>query len=568
MNNEWVRKYDEQSGYHYYLNKTTGESKWDESEYETINKQTINKQNDYGLSQIELMINDSYSLFSQPSMSLKNEMENEKYKETEKSSMTKSDQISLMYCLDTKSDIMRNIQREHKTKTEQHNKHFGFLDPLAPKTETISMPKQESVSKSKAMETVKDINYNMLKEIQKEKDKQEIENDELIANLLYNFDPYHEKKEQSDQPSNPPIPPKKPEYNFHETMYNEPLIQTDNLYEKDNTVTELIDCLIGFDKSKHHIFKQPSPSKQTKPRRPLPPPSYPPPERPSILNNPKSFFYLKPPKNPPNIMHSTTTPVKPNESPPQLPYKAKLLKDELQRHRENLQTLKKISEDINKEMYKSFKKEYSLVLDSPGSTSSMTASPASSSSASEAISETTSEATSAYASSSIYDGMDIHSPSHKQIICKKIVKSDSEIPIDPEGVIRQHGFLIGYLYIRVTTKRIMKKWSKRYFTLKDGILKLWKDKDYSTYKKSEREINLVNYERKVVDKNNSTKNLDKYILTDIKLHNKNFNMSYFDIIERSGDIKVSSNKIIMTIGSKNPNALKLLKDDMNVLIKF
>ena len=52
------------------------------------------------------------------------------------------------------------------------------------------------------------------------------------------------------------------------------------------------------------------------------------------------------------------------------------------------------------------------------------------------------------------------------------------------------------------------------------------------------------------------------------MHNKNFNMSYFDIIERSSDIKVSSNKTIMTIGSKNPNALKLLKDDMNVLIKF
>ena len=76
--------------------------------------------------------------------------------------------------------------------------------------------------------------------------------------------------------------------------------------------------------------------------------------------------------------------------------------------------------------------------------------------------------------------------------------------------------LIGYLYIRVTTSLIMKKWSKRYFTLKDGIIKLWKYKEHSSHKKAEREINLVNYERKVVDKNNSTKNLDKYILTDIK----------------------------------------------------
>ena len=123
-------------------------------------------------------------------------------------------------------------------------------------------------------------------------------------------------------------------------------------------------------------------------------------------------------------------------------------------------------------MYKSLQKEYSLMLDSPGSTSSMTASPVSSSSASEAISETTSEATSAYASSSsIYDGMDIHSPSHKQIMCKKIVKSDSEIPIDEEGIIRHHGFLIGYLYIRVTTKRIMKKWSKKIFHVKRWYIK-------------------------------------------------------------------------------------------------
>ena len=42
MNNEWIRKYDEQSGYHYYLNETTGESKWDESEYETFNNQSLN----------------------------------------------------------------------------------------------------------------------------------------------------------------------------------------------------------------------------------------------------------------------------------------------------------------------------------------------------------------------------------------------------------------------------------------------------------------------------------------------------------------------------------------------
>ena len=40
------------------------------------------------------MIND-YSLFNQPSTSSKNEMKNEKYKKNEKSSMTKSDQISL-----------------------------------------------------------------------------------------------------------------------------------------------------------------------------------------------------------------------------------------------------------------------------------------------------------------------------------------------------------------------------------------------------------------------------------------------------------------------------------------
>ena len=503
MNNEWIRKYDEQSGYHYYLNETTGESKWDESEYETFNNQSFNNKpfnnnpnnnkDDYGLSQIELMINDSYSLFSQPSTSSKNEMKNEKYKKNEKSSMTKSDQISLMYCMDTESDIMRNIQKEYQTKTEKHNKHFGFLDPLAPKPESVStplqesvsIPLQESVSKPKVMEMTKDINYNMLKEIQKEKDKQEVENDELIANLLSTFDPYHEKKEEqpiqpSNQPSKQPYtqssdPSEKPEYKFHETMYYEPLIQTDDLYVKDTNTTDLIDNLVGIDKCKPHIFKQPSPPKQTKPRRPLARPSYPPPKRPPLINNPKSFFYLKPPKNPPNIMHSTPNPIKPTESPPKLPRKARLLKEELQRHRKNLQTLKKISEDINKEMYKSLQKEYSLMLDSPGSTSSMTASPVSSSSASEAISETTSEATSAYASSSsIYDGMDIHSPSHKQIMCKKIVKSDSEIPIDEEGIIRHHGFLIGYLYIRVTTKRIMKKWSKRYFTLKDGILKLWK----------------------------------------------------------------------------------------------
>jgi len=157
-------------------------------------------------------------------------------------------------------------------------------------------------------------------------------------------------------------------------------------------------------------------------------------------------------------------------------------------------------------------------------------------------------------------------------MCKKIVKSDTEIPINPEGIIRQHGFLMGYVYIRVTTKRIMKKWSKRFFTLKDGILKLWKEKDHSDYKKAEREINLVNYERKVIDKKDSTKNLDKYMLTDIKLYYKTIDMNYFDIIEISSDKttsgKTTSGKTTLTIGSKIPTALKSLREDMNVLIKF
>ena len=293
------------------------------------------------------MINDSYSLFSQPSTSSKNEMKNEKYKKNEKSSMTKSDQISLMYCMDTESDIMRNIQKEYQTKTEKHNKHFGFLDPLAPKPESVSTPLQESVSKPKVMEMTKDINYNMLKEIQKEKDKQEVENDELIANLLSTFDPYHEKKEeQPNQPSNQPStqpstqssgPPEKPEYKFHETMYYEPLIQTDDLYVKDTNTTDLIDNLVGIDNvnliflnNLLHLNKQNledhwlvhliSSSKR------LP-----------LINNPKSFFYLKPPKNPPNISHLTPNPIKPTESPPKLPRKARLLKEELQRHRKNLQ---------------------------------------------------------------------------------------------------------------------------------------------------------------------------------------------------------------------------------------
>ena len=151
------------------------------------------------------------------------------------------------------------------------------------------------------MEMTKDINYNMLKEIQKEKDKQEVENDELIANLLSTFDPYHEKKEEqpiqpSNQPSKQPYtqssdPSEKPEYKFHETMYYEPLIPTDDLYVKDTNTTDLIDNLVGIDKCKPHIFKQPSPPKQTKPRRPLARPSYPPPKRPPLINNPKSFLF-------------------------------------------------------------------------------------------------------------------------------------------------------------------------------------------------------------------------------------------------------------------------------------
>ena len=79
QNAQWIRKYDNSSGYHYYLNKITGESKWDETEYNTNHKP----------SQLELNIKETIKetikepMNEQTLSKTKNEIKNEMYKETE-----------------------------------------------------------------------------------------------------------------------------------------------------------------------------------------------------------------------------------------------------------------------------------------------------------------------------------------------------------------------------------------------------------------------------------------------------------------------------------------------------
>jgi hypothetical protein len=128
---------------------------------------------------------------------------------------------------------------------------------------------------------------------------------------------------------------------------------------------------------------------------------------------------------------------------------------------------------------------------------------------------------------------------------------------------RYYGYLRGYIYIRVTTKKFFKKWSRRYFTLRDGILRLWKNKEDSGVNKANQEINFIDINRVNREKERKT-NSEKFFFTDINLYPKEMNISFFVVKDRINDIL----KDIITIGSCNPQGLKLLRDEFTLLTKF
>ena len=47
----------------------------------------------------------------------------------------------------------------------------------------------------------------------------------------------------------------------------------------------------------------------------------------------------------------------------------------------------------------------------------------------------------------------------------------------PNKITRSDGYLIGFFKIEVVSKKFFKKWSERFFTLKEGILRIWKTRN-------------------------------------------------------------------------------------------
>ena len=138
----WVRKLDSESGYHYYEHSITGESKWDESEY---NKNTI----------------------------LDKPCTNDK--------LSASDKISLMYELNKKSDIIEKIQSKQKLKNIQQ---FNELNPLNKKDEmNIQIDKELSVVSGAKT------NIQSLINLYDNKVHECTKNDKIIAEVLSEFDP-------------------------------------------------------------------------------------------------------------------------------------------------------------------------------------------------------------------------------------------------------------------------------------------------------------------------------------------------------------------------------------------
>ena len=87
---EWIRKYDDTTGYYYFENIVTGESQWDESEY--INN--ANNANNYCILDKMMYVNPTNIFMKQ--------------------NMTKSDKISLL-CIN-ESEILKNIKLKEEEK--------------------------------------------------------------------------------------------------------------------------------------------------------------------------------------------------------------------------------------------------------------------------------------------------------------------------------------------------------------------------------------------------------------------------------------------------------------------
>ena len=121
---------------------------------------------------------------------------------------------------------------------------------------------------------------------------------------------------------------------------------------------------------------------------------------------------------------------------------------------------------------------------------------------------------------------------------------------------RKDGYLTGYIKLKVTSKKVFKKWSNRFFTFKEGELKMWKQ--------------IEDFKNDIVPKNIYKIDYNKnYIVSNIKISTKAPLISNFTMYSYREEDKFKTNlKEEITIGSINSRDLLKLNHDLNCYTLF
>ena len=131
-------------------------------------------------------------------------------------------------------------------------------------------------------------------------------------------------------------------------------------------------------------------------------------------------------------------------------------------------------------------------------------------------------------------------------------------------ITRTDGYLMGFFKIEVVSKKFFKKWSERFFTLKEGILRIWKTR--TLYEKNnipEMYIDLTrtfdNINIDAMKKNNNNKHfINKYNISNNKTDNS---FTIYEILKDSVKLKP-----IVSILIQNNTGYKCLKNEIETIL--
>jgi hypothetical protein len=134
----------------------------------------------------------------------------------------------------------------------------------------------------------------------------------------------------------------------------------------------------------------------------------------------------------------------------------------------------------------------------------------------------------------------------------------------PNKITRTDGYLMGFFKIEVVSKKIFKKWSERFFTLKEGILRIWKTRIlYEKNNIPEMYVDLTrafdNISINAMKKNNNNKHfINKYNISNNKTDNS---FTIYEILKDSVKFKP-----IISILIHNDTGYKCLKKEIETIL--